>query len=378
MKRLAILGSTGSIGKSALKVVRHLSDQFQVTALAAKSNIDALYEQALEFHPKVIAVWDEVRAEELQHRLPKIKVLAGMAGLCEIVASDHVDMVVAAMVGTAGILPTLAAIEAHKEIALANKEVLVSAGALVMAKARENNVKIIPVDSEHSALFQCLEGEDSATVRRLILTASGGPFRHWNPEQLESITVEMALRHPNWDMGPKITIDCSTLMNKGLEVLEAHWLYGIPLDKIEVVIHPQSIIHSMVEFVDGSMLAQMSVPDMITPIQYALTYPHRCKGILEPFNFSKCSKLEFAAPDTDRFRCLSLAYQAGHTGGTLPVFMNAANEVLVERFVKGEISWKGIGTKLADLMSCHIVQAGATLDSILAVDGTARHEASYV
>ncbi len=377
MKRLAILGSTGSIGESALKVVRHLAGSFQITALAAKSNIDKLYQQALEFKPQVIALDDPEKAEILQQRLPHTKILSGIEGICEISTLDEADMVIAAMVGTAGIAPTLAAVEAGKTIALANKEALVSAGSLVISKAAQHHATILPVDSEHSALFQCLQGEDRAKVRRLILTASGGPFRSWTLDQLSTITVDMALQHPNWNMGPKITIDCSTLMNKGLEVLEAHWLYGIPLDQIEVVIHPQSIIHSMVEFVDGSIMAQMGVPDMVTAVQYAMTYPHRQPSMLQPFDFTKHNKLEFGVPDYERFRCLGLAYKAGQVGGTLPTFMNAANEVLVERFVKGEVSWSGIGHKLANLMSQHSVQPNASLQSILAVDRQARHEASY-
>lgn len=377
MKHLAILGSTGSIGESALRVVRHLSGLLQVTTLAARSNIDRLYEQALEFRPQLVAVADEEKAEELRRRLPQCKVMGGMQAVQEAACHDDVDMVLAAITGTAGIGSTLAAIDAGKDIALANKEVLVSAGALAMSKARERGVQIIPVDSEHSAIFQCLNGEKRSAIRRIILTSSGGPFRLWSSEQLEMVTLACAMRHPNFSMGPKVTIDSSTLMNKGLEVLEAHWLFDVPWEKIEVVIQPQQIIHSMVEFVDGSIMAQMGVPEMLVPIQYALTYPNRREGLHAPFDFAKNNKLEFFAPDNDKFRCLPLAYQAGAIGGTLPSYMNAANEVLVERFIKGEIEWKAIGAKLANLMSRHTVQPGGSLESILAVDQLARQEASH-
>ncbi|MDP1835237.1 MAG: 1-deoxy-D-xylulose-5-phosphate reductoisomerase [Chlamydiales bacterium] len=378
MKKLSILGSTGSIGRSTLKLVTHLSGQFEVSALAAKSNIELLREQALHFNPKIIAVADEEKALELQKQLPQFKVVGGMDGVVEAATVDGADMVVAAMTGAAGIVPTVAAIEAGKDIALANKEVLVSAGAYVMERVRQKGVRLIPVDSEHCALFQCLDGEKRKAVRRLILTASGGPFRTYDQEQLRNVTVAGSLKHPNWDMGPKVTIDCSTLMNKGLEVLEAHWLFDIPLDQIAVVIHPQSLIHSMVEFVDGSILAQMGMPDMLTPIQYALTYPERHEGLLNPFDFTKSHKLEFFPPDYEKFPCLSLAYQAGCAGGTAATYMNAANEVLVERFVAGTIHWSDIGTKLGSLLSQHNPQPATSLESILEVDSLARQEASYV
>lgn len=378
MKKLSILGSTGSIGRSTLKLVTHLSGQFEVSALAAKSNIELLREQALHYNPKIIAVADEEKALELQKQLPHFKVVGGMDGVVEAATVACADMVVAAMTGAAGIIPTVAAIEAGKDIALANKEVLVSAGAYVMDRVRQKGVRLMPVDSEHCALFQCLDGEKRKAIRRLILTASGGPFRTYDQEQLRNVTVAGSLKHPNWDMGPKVTIDCSTLMNKGLEVLEAHWLFDIPLDQIEVVIHPQSLIHSMVEFVDGSILAQMGMPDMLTPIQYALTYPERCEGLLQPFDFTKSHKLEFFPPDYKKFQCLSLAYQAGRAGGTAPTYMNAANEVLVDRFVAGTIHWCDISTKLGSLLSRHKSQPATSLESILEVDSLARQEASYV
>lgn len=378
MKKLSICGSTGSIGTSTLKIVEHHVHEFQVVALAAKSNIKLLKEQALKFHPKLVAVADVEKAEELQQHLPGIKVVGGAQGVEEAAAISGADMLVAAMTGAAGIAPTLAAIDAGKDIALANKEVLVAAGALVMQRVSEKGVRLLPVDSEHSALFQCLEGEKRSKVRRLILTASGGPFRTHTDEQLKQVTLGCALKHPSWMMGPKVTIDSSTLMNKGLEVIEAHWLFGIPLAQIEVVVHPQSIIHSMVEFVDGSIMAQMSMPDMITPIQYALTYPERCHGFLKPFDFAMARTLEFFPPDTKRFSCLPLAYESAAMGGTSPAYLNAANEVLVDRFVAGDIHWLDIGGKLGNLVSQHVAQHALSLEAIMNADCLARREASLI
>lgn len=375
-KRLAVLGSTGSIGVNTLNVVRHLQGEFEVTALVARANIELLYEQICEFHPQVVVVANEEKAKLLRERLPNQPILSGMDGILQVVSEPSVDMVVAAMAGTAGILPIVRAIQAKKQIALANKEALVSAGALVMSLAKENGVKILPVDSEHNALFQCVDGERQAAIRRIMITSSGGPFRLFSDEQLHTATVQQALRHPNFVMGPKVSIDSSTLMNKGLEVLEAHWLFDVPLDRIEVVIQPQQIIHGMVEFVDGSMLAQLCEPDMLVPIQYALTYPSRRPGLLKPFDWTKHEKLEFLAPDTSRFRCLSLAYHAGRMGGTLPCYMNAANEVLVERFIKGQLSWKGISDKLEALMMRHDSCPANSVEDILAIDQMARQEAT--
>ncbi len=373
-RKIAILGSTGSIGVSTLQVAKHVG--IEVVALAARSNIDLLEQQARAYHPKLLAVFHEKQAQELQRRLPHIPVLAGISGLEEVAASSEADTVVSAMVGTIGILPTLAAIRAGKDIALANKEVLVAAGELVMELVRKHQVKLLPVDSEHSALFQCLNGQETKAVHRLVLTASGGPFRDMSAHALDHITPEQALKHPNWLMGPKITIDCSTLMNKGLEVIEAHWLFGIPFQKIEVVIHPQSLIHSMVEFIDGSMMAQMSVPDMRTPIQYALTYPGREGGLLTPFDFTKHSMLQFLQPDRAKFPCLDLAYAAGIAGGTMPTFLNAANEVLVQRFMDRQLSWKGVAQGLEKLMNRHKPVHNPSLDAILTVDQEARSEAA--
>lgn len=376
MKKIAILGSTGSIGCNALNIVRHLKSQFKVVALAARENIDLLEHQAREFQPQLVAVFNVDKAQELQKRLPHQTVLAGMEGLKAVAACQEAEMVISAIAGTLGLQPTVEAILAGKDIALANKEALVSGGALVMRLVEERGVQLIPIDSEHSAIFQCLKGEKKSTINRIVLTSSGGPFRFWTQEQLEKVTVEQALQHPTWKMGPKVTIDSSTLMNKGLEVIEAYWLFNIELNKIEVIIHPQSIIHSLVEFSDYSMLAQMGVPNMIVPIQYAMTYPDRYPGMLEPFDFIKHAKLEFFKPDLKKFRCLALAYEAIQRGGSLPCYMNAANEVLVQRFLAGEISWNDIGIQLEQLMNQHQLQPVDTLENILAVDAQAREEAA--
>lgn len=376
MKKIIVLGSTGSIGVNTLKVASHLGEKkIKVVALAAKSNIDLLEQQANACHPEVIAVFDEEKARELQKRLPHIPVVSGMEGIVSLVRETEADLVVSAMVGTWGLLPTVRAIESGKDIALANKEALVSGGALVMALAKKHGVKILPVDSEHSAIFQCLNGEQSKAVARLILTSSGGPFREFTDAQLATVDVDHALKHPTWTMGPKVTVDSSTLMNKGLEVIEAHWLFDLPLNKIDVVIHPQSIIHSMVEFVDGSMMAQMSRPTMIVPIQYALTYPERMPGLIEPFDFIKHSKLEFFLPQQERFRCLRLAYDAAAAGGSMSCYLNAANEVLVQRFLDKEISWLEISRKLDSLLQRHNKIDLLSLDAIGAVDAQAREDA---
>ncbi len=379
MKRIAIIGSTGSIGESTLAVARHLgSDKIKVVALAGNRNIDLLEKQIAEFHPSIVAVGDKAKALQLQARLPdgKTRVLGGMEGIVAAATDRDVDFVVSALSGTAGLAPTVAAIKAKKGIGLANKEALVSGGSLIMSLVKENGVPLIPIDSEHSALFQCLNGENLNRVNRLILTASGGPFRSWPVEQLRQITIDQALAHPNWKMGPKITIDCSTLMNKGLEAIEAHWLFDMPYHKIEVVIHPQSIIHSMVEFADASMKAQMSVPTMLIPIQYALTYPERAPGLIKPFDFTKNGTLEFHAPDLDKFRCLQLSFNAVRVGKSLPCYMNAANEVLVHRFLTKQISWLEIGEKLENLMEAHQAVKSDSLDHILSIDQQARKEAS--
>ncbi|MCH9614216.1 MAG: 1-deoxy-D-xylulose 5-phosphate reductoisomerase [Chlamydiia bacterium] len=374
--RIALLGSTGSIGKTTLEVVKHLG--YQIEALAAHQNIDLLYEQVLKFKPKFVAVFNRDKAKILRDRLPDIEVLEGMEGLLELTRLESVDGVVNGVVGAIGIEPTIEAIRAKKRIFLANKEPLVMAGELVMKLAKEHGVEVIPLDSEHSAIFQCLKGESAGEVRRLILTASGGPFVKKSLHELKEVTLDEALNHPSWSMGPKITVDSSTLMNKGLEVIEAHHLFGVPLEQIEVVVHPTSIIHSFVEFVDGSTIAQHSPPSMKLPIQYGLTHPRRVKGIAPCLDFTKYSKLEFFPPDKERFPCLNLAYSALDEGGSMPCFINAANEALVTRFLSGSIGWYEIGQKLETLMQRHNTQKCADLETLLGVDSEARTLANTI
>ena len=370
MKRIGILGSTGSIGRMALQVIRHL--QGHVTALAVKSNIDLLQEQAEEFRPEMVAVWDEAKARELQRRMPDIPVLAGEAGVIAAATHSSTELLLSAISGFEGVLPTLRAIEAKKDIALANKEVLVAAGKLVLDLCEKMGVSLIPVDSEHTAIFQCLKGESEKEARRIILTASGGPFREYSKEQLAAIGVGDALAHPNYSMGSKVTIDSSTLMNKGLEMIEAHFLYNMPLEKIEVVIHPEQVIHSMVEFIDGSIMAQMGEPNMLVPIQVALTHPLRKEGILKPYDFTKAFALNFSPCDTKRFLCLELAYQSLREKASMPCFMNAANETLVDRFLKEEISWLDISQKLEALMERHRAFNPKQYEELASVDREAR------
>ncbi len=376
MKNIALLGSTGSIGEHTLKVVRHLPKEFCVKALAAKSNIDQLERQAKEFLPELIAVYDPDKALELQKRLPSFRVVSGLAGLEEAASLASVDTVVNALTSSMGILPTVAAIKNKKHVALANKETLVSAGKYITDLVEEYQTTLIPIDSEHTALFQCIQGNRKEDIRRLILTASGGPFL--NVENLENTTIEDALKHPNWKMGPKVTIDSSTLMNKGLELIEAFWLFKIPLEKIEVVIHPQSIIHSMIEYKDASIMAQLSNNDMALPVQYALTYPKREACLIEPFDFTKYHRLEFLPPNKTKFICLELAYESLRLGGSAPCFLNAANEVLVERYLNKQISWLDIGKKLSHLIEKHTPEKTLNLDTILEVDREARVEASFI
>jgi 1-deoxy-D-xylulose-5-phosphate reductoisomerase len=376
MKRIGILGSTGSIGRGALQVIRHLKGK--VTALAAHSNIDLLEEQALEFQPEVIGVRDEKQARLLQKRLPHLPVLGGVEGVIAAATHPSTEVLLSSIAGFDGVLPTFKAIEAKKDIALANKEALVAAGSLLLDLAKRHGVQIIPVDSEHTAIFQCLKGENPKEVSRILLTASGGPFRNYSKQQLASVGVKEALAHPNYQMGAKVTIDSSTLMNKGLEMIEAHYLYGVPIEKIEVVVHPEQILHSMVEFIDGSIMAQMGEPDMLIPIQVALTHPERKPGLLAPFDFTKNHTLHFGPWDADRFRCLSLAYEAIRQGGSMPCFMNAANEVLVSRFLEGQIQWMQIGQKLEDLMQSHQVQHLNHYEELAGIDTEARRIAQRI
>ena len=370
MKKIAILGSTGSIGTQTLDVVREHSDELQVVALAAGSNKERLKEQIKEFHPKLVSLSDEKKAQELKEELAgeQVEVVCGMEGLIEVAGADSADVVVTAVVGMMGILPTMEAIKKGKDIALANKETLVTAGHLIIPMAKEYGVSILPVDSDHSAIFQSLQGEPKAALDKILLTASGGPFRGKSAEFLETVTLEDALNHPNWSMGPKITIDSSTMVNKGLEVMEAKWLFGVDYSQIEVVIQPQSIIHSMVQYVDGAIIAQLGTPDMRVPIEYALFYPERRSLSGDRLDFSKLSQITFEKPDYKVFRGLSLAIEAGKTGGTMPTVFNAANERAVAKFLKGEIKYTDIVRSIEKCMDAHKVSAHPDLEEILATE----------
>lgn len=366
MKKIAILGSTGSIGTQTLEVVRENKD-IEVLGLTAGSNITLLEEQIREFRPKVAAVSDEKKAEDLRARVADVdvKVVAGMDGLIEVSVLENVEILVTAIVGMIGIRPTIEAIKAGKDIALANKETLVTAGHIIMPLAKERNVSILPVDSEHSAIFQSLQGNERKAVKKILLTASGGPFRGKSEEDLLDIRVEDALKHPNWSMGQKITIDSSTMVNKGLEVIEAKWLFDVGVDQIQVVIQPQSIIHSMVEYVDGAVMAQLGTPDMKLPIQYALYYPERRYLPGDRLDFWSLSKIDFEKPDMDTFYCLELAYQAGREGGSLPTVFNAANELAVKKFLNREIKYLEIMQLIEDCMKAHKNIKNPTLEQIL-------------
>lgn len=370
MKKIAILGSTGSIGTQTLDVVRAHSDELEVVALAAGSNKERLKEQIREFHPELVSLSDEKKAQELKEELAgeAVEVVCGMDGLIEVAGIDSADVVVTAVVGMMGILPTMEAIRQGKDIALANKETLVTAGHLIIPMAREYGVSILPVDSEHSAIFQCLQGEPKKALDKILLTASGGPFRGKSAEFLETVTLEDALNHPNWSMGPKITIDSSTMVNKGLEVMEAKWLFGVDYSQIEVVIQPQSIIHSMVQYIDGAVIAQLGTPDMRVPIEYALFYPERRSLPGDRLDFSKLSQITFEKPDYKVFRGLSLAIEAGKTGGTMPTVFNAANERAVAKFLKGEIKYTDIVRSIEKCMDAHKVSAHPDLEEILATE----------
>lgn len=370
--RISILGSTGSIGIQTLDVVRNLG--LEVLGLAAHSNIELLEKQAREFKPVLVAVSNDKAAVELRARLKdlNIEVSSGIEGIKKVAVIEAVDTVVSSIVGIAGLIPTMEAIRHKKDIALANKETLVTAGALVMSEARKNNVNILPVDSEHAAIFQCIMGNNNNDISKIILTASGGPFRGKNMEELKRVRPEEALRHPNWVMGSKITIDSATLMNKGLEVIEAKWLFNVEPDRIQVLIHPQSVIHSMVEYKDGSVIAQMGSPDMRIPIQFALTYPKRCGNAFSKLDFLKSNNLTFEKPDLEAFPALGLAYEALRTGGTMPVVLNAANEVSVGLFLKGEIGFTDIAHIVEKLMKIHTVNINPCLDDIIEVDRWAR------
>lgn len=372
-QNIALLGSTGSIGRSTLEVIANFPERFRVTYLTANKNIDLLQEQITRFKPKGVVLLDECQASALKKLVNgTTEVMVGEEGLQEIVQRHNVDIVFSALVGFAGLKPTLAAIEAGKRIALANKETLVVAGEIIMRRVREKGVQLLPVDSEHSAILQCLRGENFDEVDRLILTASGGPFLNLDKEQFRTITVEQALNHPTWKMGNKITIDSATLMNKGLEVIEAFWLFGLPVEKIEVVIHPQSIIHSMVEFADGSIKAQLGIPDMKIPIQYALMYPERPAAIHKRINFSTMQHMTFQTPDLEKFRCLALAFKALETGGTAPAVMNAANEVAVQLFLDGRITFDAIPMMIEEALATHTPVQNISIDDVVRVDRETR------
>lgn len=377
MKNVVLLGSTGSIGTSTLKVVEDLPDHLRLVGLAAGNNCKLLLEQTRAHRPEAISISDPSKASELQKNLPpEIQVYSGTEGLIRLATLPSADIVLIAIVGTAGLQPALAAIRAGKDIAVASKEILVMAGEIVMSEAKKHGVKVLAVDSEHSAIFQCLDGKPARSVRNLWLTASGGPFRQTPKEEFAHITVEKALKHPSWVMGQKITIDSATLFNKGLEMIEARWLFDIEMPRVQVVVHPQSVIHSMVEFVDGSIIAQLSTPDMCLPIQYALTYPERMGSNRVQTNFAKIGQFTFEEPDTDRFPAINLARRAGEIGGTLPAVLNAANEVAVDLFVKRKRSFVEISQSVARVMECHKVVEHPTLEQILEADAWARREAA--
>lgn len=373
MKRLAILGSTGSIGENALKVVRAQKSRMRVSLLAAGRNVARLIEQANEFRPDVAVIADPALLPRLRDGVPDgCEACAGACALCDAVAETPLDVVLVAIVGTGGFLPTLTALRRGVSIALASKEVLVMAGRLVMEEAKRRKVRILPVDSEHSAIFQCMEGRSRDEVSELILTASGGPFRKKTLAEMDEMTWQQALKHPTWSMGPKVTVDSATLMNKALELIEARWLFDFPPDKLRVLIHPQSIVHSMIRFQDGSMLAQMSVPDMRFPIQYALTWPPHVSGGLKPLDLTSVEPLSFETPDETRFPSLGFAREALRIGGTMPAVLNAANEVAFARFRKGEIRFTDIWRVVEKTMDAHDRREDGSLEAILSADADAR------
>lgn len=377
MKNVVLLGSTGSIGTSTIKVAEDLPDRIRLVGLAAGNNVSLLLEQTRKHRPGVISIQDPAKAEELRSALgDTTTVYSGNDGLVRLATLPEADIVLIAIVGIAGLKPALAAIRAGKDIAVASKEILVMAGETVMSEARKHGVRVLAVDSEHSAIFQCLDGKPPGSVRRLWLTASGGPFRSTPAAEFPTITVERALKHPSWVMGRKITIDSATLFNKGLEMIEARWLFDIEMDRVAVVVHPQSVVHSLVEFVDGSMLAQLSTPDMCLPIQYALTYPERVKSDRVQTSLARLGSLTFEEPDPERFPALKLARRAGEVGGTLPAVLNAANEVAVDAFVNRQISFPDIAAVVDHLMALHQVIAHPTLEQILEADAWTRRVAT--
>jgi 1-deoxy-D-xylulose-5-phosphate reductoisomerase len=379
MKRIAILGSTGSIGCSSLRVIEAHPEAYQVTALAAGKNVGLLAEQIRKFSPLVAAVLGDEEAESLKKRLDgghKTKIVSGREGFNHLATLEEVDTVISAITGAAGLVPTIAAIQAGKNIALANKETMVMAGPLVIEEVRRRGVTLLPVDSEHSAIFQCLQGHRRDDVRRVILTASGGPFRDFSYEEMGRVSPEQALKHPNWNMGPKITVDSATLMNKGLELIEARWLFGLDIHQIHILIHPQSVIHSMVEYKDGSILAQMGIPDMITPISYALSYPRHVDTMLPALDLERVGTLRFMKPDTGKFRCLELALQAAGIGESMPAVLNGANEVAVELFLRGRIGFLEIPSLIEKTMKAHTPFVIDSIEKVMEADAWARQRAA--
>lgn len=377
-KQIAILGSTGSIGTQALQVIEEQSDRYEVYAITANNRVELLIEQARKFNPEVVVIANEAKYEQLKEALADLpmKVYAGAQALCDVVQAGPVDMVLTAMVGFAGLPPTMAAIRARKTICLANKETLVVAGELINEMAEQYNVPILPVDSEHSAIFQCLAGEVGNPIEKILLTASGGPFRKCSMEELAHVTKAQALKHPNWSMGAKITIDSATLMNKGFEVIEAKWLFGVKPEQIEVVVHPQSVIHSAVQFEDGSVKAQLGVPDMRLPIQYAFSYPDRLKASFDRLDLFQVQNLTFEKPDTDKFRCLALAFQALHQGGNMACVVNAANEVVNKAFLEDRIAFLKMADVIEETMGKVSFIAKPTYEDYLATDAEARRVAA--
>ncbi|MBI2656415.1 1-deoxy-D-xylulose-5-phosphate reductoisomerase [Candidatus Woesearchaeota archaeon] len=367
MKHLSILGSTGSIGTQTLEIVRQNPDEFKVVGLSSNKNINLLLQQIKEFKPKAVAIMDKSKVDDLLN-FSSCQVYSGIEGLNKIAALSEADTVVNALVGSVGIEPTYNAVRSKKNIALANKETLVAAGSVIMEEVKKNDVKFMPIDSEHSAIFQCLNGENINEVEKITITCSGGPFKNYSKQQLGNVTVQDALKHPTWSMGSKITIDSATLMNKGLEVIEAHWLYGVDYEKIKIVIHPQSIVHSLVEFVDKSVIAQLGLPDMKIPIQYALSYPNRFKSFQTSLDLAKIKTLEFNEPDFEVFQCLKYAYEAGSIGGTLPAVMNAANEIAVYAFLESKIRFLDIPGLIRKMMDEHNLIKNPSLKEILDMD----------
>lgn len=372
MKNICILGSTGSIGQNSLEVIANFPGKFRPACLTTNNNIGLLRTQVERFRPDAVAILDPEAAAAFRQSHPAVRVVTGEEGLLELVTRADIDIVISSLVGFAGLVPTMEAIKHGKTVALANKETLVVAGEMITRLVREHGATLVPIDSEHSAILQCLAGEQSHHVDRLILTASGGPFLNLPKAEFQDVTIAQALKHPNWKMGKKITIDSATMMNKGLEIIEAHWLFSLPPDKIDVLIHPQSIIHSMVEFIDGSVKAQLGIPDMKIPIQFALTYPDRARSTYERVDFAKLGAMTFFEPDADKFECLGLAYRALASGGTAPAVLNAANEVAVELFLEDKISFHHIPLLIRDALDRHPARPLAGLADIIAADRETR------